>query len=128
MEQLRTIVREGLLGLFEAEVTAFCCASYRPSKNRFLLAGSEDVNRRLRYLFVFGKMGLLGTSLFAFRVNFLLDVRQYCSKHVAIKVTFQIPDGLYRELKLETAREGLTLREVTISLFEQWLRQKNNHP
>ena len=41
-----------------------------------------------------------------------------------MKVTFQIPDDLYRELKTETAREGLTMREVTISLFEQWLRQK----
>jgi hypothetical protein len=43
-----------------------------------------------------------------------------------VKVTFQIPDALYRELKIETAREGLTMREVTISLFEQWLRQKNS--
>lgn len=41
-----------------------------------------------------------------------------------MKATFQIPDALYRELKTETAREGLTMREVTISLFEQWLRQK----
>jgi hypothetical protein len=42
-----------------------------------------------------------------------------------MKATFQIPDALYRELKAETAREGLTMREVTIGLFEQWLRQKN---
>ena len=41
-----------------------------------------------------------------------------------MKATFQIPDALYRELKAETAREGLTMREVTISLFEQWLKQK----
>ena len=41
-----------------------------------------------------------------------------------MKATFQIPDALYRELKAETAREGLTMREVTIGLFEQWLRQK----
>jgi hypothetical protein len=41
-----------------------------------------------------------------------------------MKVTFQIPDELYRELKAATAREGRTMRDVTISLFEQWLRQK----
>jgi hypothetical protein len=41
-----------------------------------------------------------------------------------MKATFQIPDELYREVKAETAREGLTLREVTISLFEQWLRDR----
>ena len=41
-----------------------------------------------------------------------------------MKATFQIPDELYREVKAATAREGRTLREVTISLFEQWLRQK----
>jgi hypothetical protein len=41
-----------------------------------------------------------------------------------MKATFQIPDELYREVKAETAREGRTLREVAISLFEQWLKQK----
>lgn len=41
-----------------------------------------------------------------------------------MKATFQIPDELYREVKAETAREGRTVREVAISLFEQWLRQK----
>ena len=41
-----------------------------------------------------------------------------------MKATFQIPDDLYREVKAETARDGLTVREVAISLFEQWLRQK----
>jgi hypothetical protein len=41
-----------------------------------------------------------------------------------MKATFQIPDELYREVKAETAREGKTLREVAIGLFEQWLRQK----
>lgn len=40
-----------------------------------------------------------------------------------MKATFQIPDELYREVKAETARAGLTLREVTIGLFEQWLQQ-----
>jgi hypothetical protein len=41
-----------------------------------------------------------------------------------VKATFQIPDDLYREVKAETARDGRTVREVAISLFEQWLRQK----
>ncbi len=38
-----------------------------------------------------------------------------------MKATFQIPDELYRELKAEAAREGRTMREVTIELFRQWL-------
>ena len=41
-----------------------------------------------------------------------------------MKATFQIPDDLYREVKAETARDGRTVRDVTIGLFEQWLRQK----
>jgi len=41
-----------------------------------------------------------------------------------MKATFQIPDDLYREVKAETARDGRTVREVVISLFEHWLRQK----
>ena len=38
-----------------------------------------------------------------------------------LKATFQIPDDLYREMKAEVAREGRTMREVTIQLFRQWL-------
>lgn len=41
-----------------------------------------------------------------------------------MKATFQIPDELYREVKAETARAGRTMRDVTISLFEQWLRDR----
>jgi hypothetical protein len=41
-----------------------------------------------------------------------------------MKATFQIPDDLYREVKAETAREGRTLRDVTISLFGNWLRDR----
>jgi hypothetical protein len=41
-----------------------------------------------------------------------------------MKATFQIPDALYREIKAETAREGRTVREVVIHLFEEWLRRK----
>ena len=43
-----------------------------------------------------------------------------------MKATFQIPDELYREVKAETAREGRILRDVTISLFEQWLRDRKS--
>jgi hypothetical protein len=45
-----------------------------------------------------------------------------------MNVTFQIPDELYREFKSETARDGRTVREVAIQLFEQWLRQKKQTP
>ena len=41
-----------------------------------------------------------------------------------MKATFQIPDELYREVKAQTARDGRTLRDVAIQLFEQWLRSK----
>ena len=43
-----------------------------------------------------------------------------------MKATFQIPDELYREVKAETAREGRTVRDVAITLFQQWLRQKKH--
>jgi len=42
-----------------------------------------------------------------------------------MKATFQLPDELYREVKAATARDGRTVREVTISLFERWLRERN---
>ncbi len=53
-----------------------------------------------------------------------LDPAPAIQQTVSIKATFQIPDELYREVKAETAREGRTLRDVTISLFEQWLRDR----
>ncbi|MES2657087.1 MAG: hypothetical protein V4689_00645 [Verrucomicrobiota bacterium] len=53
-----------------------------------------------------------------------LDPEPAIQQAVSMKATFQIPDELYREVKAETAREGRTLREVTISLFEQWLRDR----
>ena len=42
-EQLRGIVREGLLAMFEQEVTALCGDSYRPSSSAHRRAGSEMV-------------------------------------------------------------------------------------
>ncbi|NBB79553.1 MAG: hypothetical protein GVY36_08930 [Verrucomicrobia bacterium] len=38
-----------------------------------------------------------------------------------MKAIFQIPDELYRELKAEAAREGRTMRDITLQLFRQWL-------
>lgn len=40
-----------------------------------------------------------------------------------MKATIQIPDELYRKVKEKTVREGRTVREVTIGLFEQWVRR-----
>jgi hypothetical protein len=60
-----------------------------------------------------------------------LTTTQQTSKLAPMKATFQLPDELYREFKVETAREGRTVREVAISLFEQWLREKKQpspHP
>lgn len=54
----------------------------------------------------------------------LLDMQPAIQLTGRVKATFQIPDELYREVKAETAREGRTLREVTIGLFEQWLSEK----
>lgn len=54
----------------------------------------------------------------------LLDMQPAIQLTGRVKATFLIPDELYREVKAETAREGRTLREVTIGLFEQWLSEK----
>ncbi len=38
-----------------------------------------------------------------------------------MKATFELPEQLYREVKARTAREGRTVREVVVTLFQQWL-------
>jgi hypothetical protein len=43
-----------------------------------------------------------------------------------MKATIELPDDLYREVKAESAREGLTVREVTIRLFGQWLDERKS--
>lgn len=72
----------------------------------------------------FGRRGSLRT----YRRNadgvLLLDMQPAIQLTGYVKATFLIPDELYREVKAETAREGRTLREVTIGLFEQWLSEK----
>jgi transposase-like protein len=45
-ERLRGIVREGLLSMFEQEVTSLCGESYRPSESTHRRAGSEMVTIR----------------------------------------------------------------------------------
>ena len=39
-----------------------------------------------------------------------------------MKTTIDIPDPLYRELKARSALEGVTVREVAVSLFEHWVQ------
>ena len=38
-----------------------------------------------------------------------------------MKATIDIPDDLYRQVKSEAALRGLTIREVTMRLYERWL-------
>lgn len=38
-----------------------------------------------------------------------------------MKATIDIPDALYRSVKARTSLEGLTVREVAISLFRAWM-------
>jgi hypothetical protein len=40
-----------------------------------------------------------------------------------MKATIEIPEELYRQVKGKAALEGRTIREVTIELYEAWLRQ-----
>ena len=53
-----------------------------------------------------------------------LDKQPVSQQAVYMKATFQLPDELYREVKATAAMEGRTLRDLTIGLFEQWLRDK----
>ena len=38
-----------------------------------------------------------------------------------MKTTLDIPDAMYRRIKVRSAREGRTVRSVTLVLFSQWL-------
>ncbi len=40
-----------------------------------------------------------------------------------MKVTIDIPDDLYRQIKADAALRGLTVREVTTRLYRRWLRE-----
>jgi hypothetical protein len=38
-----------------------------------------------------------------------------------MKTTMNLPDILYRKVKTRAAREGRTVRDVTVELYEKWL-------
>ena len=41
-----------------------------------------------------------------------------------MKATIEIPDELYRQVKAKSALEGRAIREVTIELYQTWLKQE----
>jgi hypothetical protein len=41
-----------------------------------------------------------------------------------MKATIEIPDELYRQVKAKSALEGRAIREVTIELYQVWLKQE----
>lgn len=41
-----------------------------------------------------------------------------------MKATIEIPDELYRQVKAKSALEGRAIREVTIELYQAWLKQE----
>lgn len=41
-----------------------------------------------------------------------------------MKATIEIPDELYRQVKAKSALEGRPIREVTIELYQAWLKQE----
>ena len=51
----------------------------------------------------------------------LLDANQQHRYTGPMKVTVEIPDVLYRQVKVRAAQEGRTVRDVTVELYEQWL-------
>ncbi len=44
----------------------------------------------------------------------------------AMKTTIDIPDELYRRVKAAAALKGRRIRDVTIELYERWLRQEGS--
>jgi hypothetical protein len=43
-----------------------------------------------------------------------------------MKATIDVPDELYRRVKAEAAMRGLTVREVTMDLYQRWLRERQD--
>lgn len=41
-----------------------------------------------------------------------------------MKATIEIPDELYRQVKAKSIMEGRTIREVTIKLYQAWLKRE----
>lgn len=46
----------------------------------------------------------------------------------AMRTTIDIPDVLYRAVRSRTAREGTTLRHITISLLGNWMQRPEWRP
>lgn len=90
-EQLRGIVREGLLAMFEQEVTALCGDSYRPSSSVYRRAGSEMVT-------------LQTTS-----------GKERISKR---RVREMLPNGLEREVRLNSYSEAKRRRGMFDEVLE----------
>lgn len=40
-----------------------------------------------------------------------------------MKATIEIPDELYRQVKAKSALQGRAIREVTIELYQAWIKQ-----
>ena len=40
---------------------------------------------------------------------------------LTMKTTLDIPDTMYRRIKMRTAQEGITVRSITLVLYSQWL-------
>lgn len=45
-----------------------------------------------------------------------------------MKATIEIPDELYRQVKAKSALEDRTIREVTIELYQAWIKQELPSP
>jgi hypothetical protein len=43
-----------------------------------------------------------------------------------MKATIDVPDRLYRRVKARAALEGRAIRDVTIELYEGWLREQGD--
>lgn len=41
-----------------------------------------------------------------------------------MKATIEIPDELYRQVKAKSALEDRTIREVTIELYQAWIKEE----
>ncbi|MGN0845514.1 MAG: hypothetical protein ACI4QT_09890 [Kiritimatiellia bacterium] len=41
-----------------------------------------------------------------------------------MRTTLDIPDAMYRRIKMRTAQEGITVRSITLALYAQWLGEQ----
>jgi hypothetical protein len=62
-----------------------------------------------------------------------LDIDQKYGKLENMKATLDIPDDLYKSIKVRSALEGKPIRSVAIELFQTWIQtpsdtEKNDKP